>query len=379
MKNRNFSINIIFTLLFLIISALFLIYIFRDINCREYFNAEGESYSWNFGNGNIVCTSNLKNTNSELMNVDSDFIKDRYNRYENTDLFNKTRFQNIGNNVYKGYCDVMTNNDLLAYRCLKISPLQLKGFLDTNNIEYTYETIYIYNEVSLFEYLYSKISSKKIDVNTKIIGPVYVCISQSPYLKYLNKNNQNNTIDKTLDARIDILNNRNPFYLENINEIGEQNFIINTSDITSRDGSIISSLYCQILILYPLYNKGSGMRLKTTVKTEQKNIIANFLDTVMANHYTDNNLCYIKCNKSSQLNCGCLSYDSNSAETLENTYFNKITVEKQEKEIDLPKYTARCIDHTTNPVNKNGNFSMMYFVNPYANNYTNTIEDPDTN
>jgi hypothetical protein len=372
MKNRNFSINIIFTLLFLIISALFLIYIFRDINCREYF--EGDPYSWKYGEGNN-CGVKQYNTNSELMNINSDFRKENYNRYEKNEIYNKTNLQNP-NHPYRDYCDVMTWNDLLAYRCLKTSPLILENFLNNNNqnIKNTYATIYIYDELSLYSYLRSKIFDFYNVLNSKIIGPVYVCISQAPYLKYINKNSNNNAIDKTLDARIDILNNRNPFYLENINEDGNQNIITSTSyiDKASRDSSIISSLYCQIIIIYPLYNKNN--RLKTTDKEEQKRIINNFLDTKMAPYYTDNKLCYIKCNKSSDINCGCLSY--NNEDALQNTYFNEKNGVNQN--LDLPKYTARCIDHTINS-NMNDNFSMMYFVNPYANNYMNDkiIEDPD--
>lgn len=387
MKNRNFSINIIFTLLFLIMSALFLIYIFRDIHCREYF--EAEPYSWKYGQG-ITCGGNL-NTNTELMNKNSDFRTKGYNRYEIEEKYNKTKLQNP-NDPYRNYCDIMNWQDLLAYRCLNKTPFELAEILnkDTINIANTVEDIYVYNEQSLYSHIKSKIYYQKGLLNSeKIIGPVYVCISQAPYLKYLNNNNNKNIINKTLDARIDILNNRNPYYLEEINSSGVQSFVTNTSsaddisllytDEVQRTGTTISSLYCQILIIYPLYDKGMNIKAKT--KKEQGNIIANFLDKTIVNYYTDNDLCNIKCNKSSQLNCGCLSFNGTKSENIGNTYFdNKTAYTKVNKNLDLPTYTSRCIDYSSDPkkVNKEGNFSMMYFVNPYADKYNNDniIQEP---
>lgn len=387
MKNRNFSINIIFTLLFLIISALFLIYIFRDINCREYFGED--PYSWKYGEGH-TCKGNL-NTNTELINNNSIFRTDKYNRYEDNEKYNKYKLLDPLNE-YQKYCDIMNWNDLLAYRCLKISPFEFSEFLNKSeiNIANTFEAIYIYNEESLYSYLLSKIYNQKNRLNgQKIIGPVYVCISQAPYLKYLNNHNHKNIIDKTLDARIDILNNRNPYYLEKINSNGDQSFVTNTSSVDDRSrleiSSIydqnsakaetsISSLYCQILIIYPLYN--IGMNLKNSDKTEQKEIIKKFLDIQINPFYTDNDLCNIKCNKSSQLNCGCLSFDADAKAFDEdskkkatfNPFFdNKTEYTKANQDMDLPSYKSRCIDHTIN--NMNGNFSMMYFVNPYADRY----------
>ena len=47
MKNKLFSLKVIFTLLFLIMSALFLIYIFRN---RENFDSQNnQNYSWKYG------------------------------------------------------------------------------------------------------------------------------------------------------------------------------------------------------------------------------------------------------------------------------------------------------------------------------------------
>jgi len=392
-RDRNLSINIIFTLLFLIMSILFLIYIFRDnlssefpfinIPFKEKFETNSliSPYSWKYGSGN-KCTGQQLNTNIELQNINSNFRSQKLNRYEDTTGRITTKYNSAAlqsSTPYIEYCDIMNYTDLLAYRCLNVSPYTLAERLDEADIKNTVEAIYIYDQLSLFSYLVSKIQLEKNKLNgDKIIGPLYVCISQAPYLKYKNEHRAGG-IEKTLDARIDILNNRNPYYYEKINSLGEQTFVTNTSgrDEPSRtvpganNDITISSLYCHVIIIYPLYKNGDDMIIKNDNNIEQKKIIATFLDTTMATYYTNNELCNIKCNKSTTLNCGCLSYDGinkDTHSTSKNTYFDNATTYTIPVEtFDLPKYSARCIDHTTN--NLQSNFSMMYYVNPFADRY----------
>jgi hypothetical protein len=244
------------------------------------------------------------------------------------------------------------------------------------NIASTLDYIYIYNESSLYSYLLTKIQAQKNRLDgAKIVGPVYVCISQSPYLRYNSEySDDNNTPFKTfLDARIDILNNKNPYYLETISPVGKQSFITQTND-GKADPEIISSLYCHILIVYPLYDK--NMTLKKETKAEQIALTTDFLENTMRRYYTDNELCFIKCNKSSTLNCGCLTRTSQSPDTPLYTYNNSKEFPFNESR-DMPSYTSKCIDHTQR--NNVGDFTMMYYVNPYSGSYgdSNIIEDPE--
>jgi hypothetical protein len=371
MKNKSVYLNIIFTLLFLILSALFLIYIFREIRCINKEQFESDPYSWKYGNG-VTCTGDL-NTNVELRNKNSDFLKNNYNRFEDPSLYTRSNLQDT-THPYRKYCDVMNYSDLLAYRCLNVSPTEIYNEFVDANIATTIDHIYIYNESSLNSFILTKIQEKKnLLEGKKIIGPVYACISQSPYLRYSSDYiNANNGLFKTfLDARIDILNNKNPFYLETINRHGVQGIVTDTNDGLSNP-SIVSSLYCHILIVYPLYD--TDMILKEEGKKEQTAIIKEFLDETMKKYYTDNELCFIRCNKSSTLNCGCLTRTEDSPETGLYTYNNS---EPFNELRDMPSYTSRCIDHTQN--NKVTNFTMMYYVNPYSNSYgdSNIIEDPE--
>lgn len=375
MKNKLFSLNIIFTLLFLIMSALFLIYIFRELQNRECF----EEYSWKYGEGHS-CSGDL-NTNTELRKRNSEF-RSTYNRFDNNSLYTRTNIRN-SSHPYRKYCDVMNFNDLLAYRCLQKSPVEMSGLFRNLNIANTLDYVYIYDEKSMYSHILKKIQSQKglIDNDAKIIGPVYVCISQAPYLKYNSEysNNNNKPFTRMLDARIDILNNRNPYYLEKISKTGVQSFVTNTSD-GSTDESIISSLYSHILIVYPLYTiTNNKMVLKSTNKAAQADLVKNFLDNTMKPYYTENELCFIKCNKSSTLNCGCLTRTERMASTQDAGFFtyNNENYPKDDNR-DLPLYTSKCIDHTSSS-GSGANFSMMYYVNPYSDSYGdgNIIEDPE--
>jgi hypothetical protein len=362
MKNKLFSFKVIFTLLFLIMSALFLIYIFRN---RENFDSQNnQNYSWKYGQ-EIKCKGIL-NTNTELQQLNSYFNKEEenYNRYNKSE-YNRINIQST-THPYTSYCDIMNYNDLLAYKCLKISPQELSVHMDSSDIANIFETIYIYNENSLYSYLLTKIQTNKNSINGKIKGPVYVCISQAPYLKYSSDLSDviNKPYSKYLDARIDILNNKKPYYSELISSDGEQKIKIEAND-GEDPSTIISSLYAQILIIFPLYTKKMELKIDNEEET-----INTFLNTTMKKYYTHNDLCFIKCNKSSTINCGCLNMNSESTTSSINTYHGT----SGNTERDYPRYKSKCIDHTNN--NNPQPFSMMYFVNPYSDNYENVIEDP---
>jgi hypothetical protein len=361
MKNKSVSLNIIFTLLFIILSSLFLIYIFRN---KEHFGSD--FYTWKYGQ-DIGCRGVL-NTNIELQNINSPFNTAKYNRYSKIE-YNRDTIQS-NSHPYTSYCDIMNYNDLLAHKCLKISPKDLSTKMSNIDIANIFETIYIYNESTLYSYLLSKIQNYKNSLQNKIKGPVYICISQAPYLKYSSDLNDatNTPFSKHLDARIDILNNKNPYYSELINNNGVQTFKTDAND-GDDPATVISSLYAQILIIFPLYNKKNEEK-----SGDSEDIINTFLTTTMTTYYTHNDLCFIKCNKSSTINCGCLNMDSSSATTSINTYYNLDSGNVGNNEKDFPIYKSRCIDHTNN--NTPQPFSMMYFVNPYSDNYEDIIEDP---
>jgi Ca2+/Na+ antiporter len=369
MKNKVASLNLILMLLFLISCALFLIFTFRN---KETFENNLQFTTGGAG----ICSSN---TNTELQNKNSDFNLQGHYRYPKSEYNAATRMANT--NKYSAYCDIENYSDILAYKCLKISPANLSYTMRSSNIKYIFDTIYIFDENTLYSYLKSKIEPLK-PYASKIKGPVYVCMSQAPYFKY-EKNSVENPINKFFDARSDIINTQKPYnyvsFDEQNKEIAETN-TSGSSDISDK----ISSLYCQILIMFPMYEHNeddkNAMKLKSSTATAASTaegdeaIIKTFLETTMNGYYTHNSMCFIKCNKASNLNCGCLNMTEYSSRTDTNTRSlgssNPPYVIDANK--DLPRYTAKCLDHTENDAV--ADFSLMYFVNPLSIGYQNIIE-----
>lgn len=384
MKYKSISFSIIFTLLFLILSGLFLIYIFWNIQNKdkECFT-EGSAYSWKEGEGNS-CGGTL-NTNTELMDRNSQFLTMKYNRFDNNRFYKKDSLRDPSH-PYNNYCDVMTYAELLAYRCLNKSPMELRTIFESSavNIASTIDYVYIYNDISLKSFILSKIQSTKATLGTKVVGPVYACISQAPYLRSVSNKIGVNSLDTWNAAREDIANQKNPYYFDKESSTGVKTVVESTSDGTDTFATTqtISSLYCHILIVYPAYTK--AYVLKEPVITKQPVVITNFLEKTMANHYTDHGLCFIKCNKSTDLNCGCLSRTEavsvkSPAATL-NWFYENIVGGAAGASVDArdkPLYKSSCLDHTKN--NLESNFTMMYYVNPYSAEYgdKNIIKDPE--
>jgi hypothetical protein len=363
MKNKVASLNLILMLLFLISCALFLIFTFRN---RE--NFDNELLFTTGGSGNCKL-----NTNTELENKNSDFNLQGHYRYPKSEYNAATRMANT--NKYSKYCDVENYSDLLAYKCLKVSPASLSYTMRSSNIKYIFDTIYIFNENTLYSYLKSKIEPLK-PYATKIKGPVYVCMSQAPYFKYENSS-ITSPINKFFDARSDIINTQKPYNYVSFDEQNKEIAETNTGDSNDISDKI-SSLYCQILIMFPMYEHNeqdkNAMTLKSLGNKGEEEIIKTFLDTTMNGYYTHNTMCFIKCNKASNLNCGCLNMNDYSSRTETNT--RSFAVSNPPYVIDgnkdLPRYTAKCLDHTNN--NAVADFSLMYFINPLSNSYKDIIE-----
>ena len=140
-------------------------------NIENFDSQNNQNYSWKYGQ-EIKCKGIL-DTNTDLQQLNSSFNKEDvdYNRYNKTE-YNRINIQST-THPYTYYCDIMNYNDLLAYKCLKISPQELSVQMNNANIANIFETIYIYNENSLYSYLLTKIQTNKNSINGKIKGPIY--------------------------------------------------------------------------------------------------------------------------------------------------------------------------------------------------------------
>lgn len=247
--------------------------------------------------------------------------------------------------TYNNYTDIRKGDPLLAYTCINKSPNALISLLNNYNISYKYNKLYNIDENSLNNHIENELKEIiKIIKNTnnndiKIKGPIYAIISQSPYLRYKGD---------IINARFDTTNNKYSYY----NEIVENNNIVSSFDNNK-------SLYMEILIILPSYNtiKNSDNSLSYNLASPNNiNTFINIIDTNKSN----SDLCFLKCNKSFNLTCGCLNT------TKEN---NKLITGSSSGPEGDNGYNAKCFSEK----NIETDYSMLYFLNPYNTVFENYI------
>jgi hypothetical protein len=265
--------------------------------------------------------------------------------------YHKNFYNNTIVNTYSNFADVRKGDPLLAFNCIKITPGIRNMFLkyDSNNnndiYSYKYSKIYNKDDNTLVNHIKSELEAILVNIKSrdtsasKIKGPVYVIISQSPYLRYKGD---------IINARFDTTNNKYSYY----NEVVEDDKIISTFDKNK-------SLYTEIIIVFPSY-KTIKKDNKLSYVFESYNKIEFFLNEIKRVVEPNNALCFLKCNNSFNLTCGCLNSTpsinkdipgSSSGPEGENGYVSKCSSEK----------------------NDITNYSMMYFLNPYNPIFNNLI------
>ena len=222
--------------------------------------------------------------------------------------------------------DVQNNEALLTYMCVKTQLTSSDDMVDLQIMISKLSSVfyvsvidtYIINSTDMF----NKISDDIDDVirksgEIKIECPIYALIYQSPYLRY----NGNE-----IKARYDVINNLQSSY----------DHIIDDSSGIPQFG--MKSLYTKIIMMYPLYfnYNGSGKIVKYPDNSGLNFFQEYFNDAIMSR----DKLCFLQCNQTNKLACGCLnrSSDTNS---------------------DTNYYKSTCLDEKNIP----SNYGMMYSVN----------------
>ena len=224
--------------------------------------------------------------------------------------------------------DINTGEMLLAYMCINKSPRDLKKDL---------KKIYT-SEVKSFVLL-SKDNTKKYNGNfnsgsqeelmadiateirkevepnrVKVAGPVYICLSQAPYIY---EKNANLTI----------------------------NFAITKHGKSCHENEVECKrhLYLEYLLIYP--NKNNSVN-QPKVKM--------FID-IIKKLKSNSPLCWLNCNIDKDYGCGCLSYDGAGNEGV--------------------NYKSACTPSDTEKEIRDGikDYSIIYFINPYMKNRTDLI------
>jgi len=354
---------------------------------------------------NPDCTSTVlefEKYNSDLTKPLDDSTNTFYSKYSKFET--EFKYNNLIslNNGYRYYNDVMLHKPLLTYRCLNKSPLELKRLLDqrivNNNPDvfpYIYKKIYIHNEEMLVNFIKeqirliitnsncNKFNSKYTNSTTspeycntnlklnkqanlvteEIYGPIYISISQAPYLR------TGESGETIINARYDVINNERAYYVQDSGSI--------TKKETDGPSGPFSSLYGEILIIFPLYelsnitdSKGkiTHENMKHLSITSNKNRLDDFLSFV--NQYaTKSNLCALKCNKSPYY-CGCLNAEESDMNSDESVgIHDRPYIDSGLSAAGIKKYKSVCYN-VVNSKNELTNYSMLYYLNPYNGNFS---------
>jgi hypothetical protein len=352
-------ILLILLVLFVVLNIYYLFYVRRE--ClekelkREKFLTFQDAYTdeqYDTDNTFRLCNlgdSQCTNTFSSLESNDADFHKTYSLYHENYSL------PLIQANNYSKYNDVMTMKSLLSYRCLKTSPKALKAAIEEATISggpipTIYKKMYLFNEDDLYAYiatLLNDVKSTLIDNSknkstSKILTPVYVCISQAPFLSYQ---------DEMIKSRFDVTHNKRGFYKET--KIGgKREYELETGNEVSDS---ISSLYTEILLVFPLYTLSEGKY----AFVDNQSRLNSFLNAIVAPLISRDQLCFLRCNKSS-LSCGCLNATQNDMKLNAETKEPYIKEDINTKSIQ--QYKSTCLDHT----DQETNYSLLYYLNPYS-------------
>ena len=256
---------------------------------------------------------------------------------------NNTRYEEV---YLREYTDIKNRDLLLAYGCITIKP---SGF--ANNLIYfnntlnnnSYKVMLTENEQTYVEYADIDELTKKIDAKIKevintagllntavdhLYFPIYVFISQAPYLK-----------NSTEDIKV-TNSNRGPGGTDGYNfESCSTNYEVKNSERCPSS----FRMKAEVAILFLGLNiNGAFITDKNTV---DNSIIS--LTNLLSEIKSDSKQCFLKCGTINDTHaCGCLN--------LKNSY-----------NANNKSYNSVCLTD-----NSPGDMTMVYFVNPYANSYS---------
>lgn len=358
MKRLNVKIILILLLILFVILMLYYHFYVRKIELqnREKFELQYTDEIYDdggvtFSECNTAINPLCTNTYAELEKNTAEFTNTHSNYYADYKLSN---IRNTSH-PYRNYGDIMTNQDLLSYRCLNKSPKVLQQLLNTRTpkIASTFKKMFLYNEASLVAYITTQISTAKAMINSannknsnKILGPVYACVSQAPFLQYKGE---------MIKARFDVTNNQRSYYKEEIIG-GQRRYELETG---IGDDNRLSSLYTEVLIIYSMYDATETDDKGNTTRMSFDESRLGTFESIMSesNFYVHDKLCFLKCNKS-PLNCGCLNASTDDINPSNPDIYKNSDLQQG----SLQSYESKCYNHR----NEQKDYSIMYYVNPYG-------------
>jgi hypothetical protein len=279
--------------------------------------------------------SNAKYT-SEILR-DGNVIEDYHTDY-------KCDNDNYGSLYLTKYIDVKNRDLLLAYSCIKIKPSKLISDITDINPDNLHNNSYkvmltepdkTYVEYANIGELTNKIGTKIKNIirETSLLNtstnylyfPIYVFISQAPYIKNANEN------IKVTDS------NRGA---------NGTNYDSCSTNYTIKNNDICSATFrmkAEVAIIFLGLTRAGGFI--TDVNVVNRNIIA--LRDRLSHHSSKSKQCFLKCaTDNNKQACGCLNMPGS---------YN----------INDKTYNSVCLTN-----NQETSMTMVYFVNPYADTYS---------
>ena len=329
---------LLLTIIFVILSIFYIVSVCNyDIKENFIANFSEEGRECNLDNiiGNFSTLNSDAKYTSQVLRSGST-IQDYHLNYN----CNNTTFGNV---YLRKYTDIKSRDLLLAYGCINIKP---SGFISILN-DNLYKVMLTDNEKSqtYVEVEYADIEelTRKIDAKIKQVintagslntavnnfnFPIYVFISQAPYLK-------NSTEDiKVTDS------NRGS---DGLNfESCSTNYVVKNSERCPSS----FRMKAEVAILFlGLDSTGAFITDKNTVDSSMIGLMNKL---ALPQIKSDSKQCFLKCGTINDTHaCGCLN--------LKNSYT-----------ANNKSYNSVCLTN-----NSPRDMTMVYFVNPYANTYSN--------
>lgn len=312
-KNKSYNyIFIIIIIILLILNVLFIFYNrnFEILELEKFENMKSK-------NINSITDNNIKILNNTTLQD-----------YKNGFSFHK-EIPLVDYSKFNSKFDVSNNNPLLTYACIKskLSNInensiekmvnELKNKFYVNLLEFdTLSTNDIINNINK-----DLDNTIKISGGSKLKGPIFVLIYQSPYLRFNNEE---------IYAKYDVTNNLKSSYIQNKDniEIGTKN------------------LFTKVITIYPYYTYIDNTNSKIIMNDDDSGIKA-FKEYFNDSLISRDKLCFMECNKNNTIACGCLN--------------NTPSGDK------VGSYKSTCIEKDPNnnyTTTFYANYGMMYYLNP---------------
>lgn len=304
-------INNVYIILFII----FIIFVtINTISFNTYMLTKNiEDYN-NYIKEPFAIFSNSTKTTADI----TDIYNNTTQKYKDGYNYNSDDNKITNYSIFKELNDIDNNNPLTAFGCIKInnnSDNNIYTFVDNfkknNNIVSNVYKSHVVNYNNILQIISNDVDKVLLESTSSFLkGPVYVVISQAPYIRLNNE---------LVVAKYDSVNNMKASYKQNNN------------DISIGDRSLLT----YIAVIYPYYYYKNNNIVKYNDNTGLK-LFQEYFKNI-----NRDKLCFMECNGVNDISCGCLTNN----------------IEKD----DLENYRNICVDYNDKVVD----YAMVYNINEF--------------